>query len=57
MLAALPGHWQTYLRQASGDIIVHVHTDEAEHISDEVEELFTDPENHEWVLVACRPLP
>ncbi|MEO3867476.1 hypothetical protein ABGB18_01455 [Nonomuraea sp. B12E4] len=57
VLAALPGHWRTYLRQAIGDIIVHVHADRSEHIDNEVQELFADPANQEWVLVACRPLP
>ncbi|SDI19305.1 hypothetical protein [Nonomuraea jiangxiensis] len=57
VLAALPRHWQTYLRQAGGDIVVHVHTDESERVGDEVRKLFAGPENDEWVLVACRPLP
>lgn len=57
VLAAMPGHWRTHLRQAIGDIVVHVQTDQAENIGNEVKELFEDPENHEWVLVACRTLP
>ncbi|MFF5207105.1 hypothetical protein [Streptosporangium sp. NPDC000396] len=59
ILALLPRRWRKDLRQATGEIVIRVHTDECmtnAQIRAEVTEILTDPAVNDWELVTCHTL-
>ncbi|MGV9779609.1 hypothetical protein, partial [Streptosporangium sp. NPDC003464] len=59
ILALLPEKWRKDLRQATGDVVIRVHTDErvtSAQIRAEVIEALTDPAISHWELAACQTL-
>jgi hypothetical protein len=59
ILALLPRRWRKDLRQATGDIVIRVQTDEEitdAQIRDQVVDILTNPEISHWELVTCQPL-
>jgi hypothetical protein len=59
ILALLPGRWRKDLRQATGDIVIRVYTDDTvtnAQISAEVRAILTNPEVSHWELVTCHTL-
>ncbi|MFC6081806.1 hypothetical protein [Sphaerisporangium aureirubrum] len=59
ILALLPGRWRKDLRQATGDIVIRVQTDEdltSTEVRAEVKAVLTNPEISHWELVACHTL-
>ncbi|GAA3841761.1 hypothetical protein GCM10022226_75330 [Sphaerisporangium flaviroseum] len=60
ILALLPDHWRKNLRQANGEIIIRVETDDditTTQIQETVTEVLTDPAISHWRLRACHTLP
>lgn len=59
ILALLPERWRKDLRQATGDVVIRVHTDEdvtGAQIRAEAVEALTDPAISHWELADCHVL-
>ncbi|WP_433241137.1 hypothetical protein ACQPYK_35720 [Streptosporangium sp. CA-135522] len=59
ILALLPERWRKDLRQATGDVVIRVHTDEdvtSAQIRAEVVEALADPAISHWELATCHTL-
>ncbi|MDP9866431.1 MULTISPECIES: hypothetical protein [Streptosporangium] len=59
ILALLPEKWRKDLRQATGEIVIRIHTDEettSEQICAKVIEILADPAVNHWKLATCHIL-
>ncbi|MEO3813659.1 hypothetical protein ABGB17_32080 [Sphaerisporangium sp. B11E5] len=59
ILALLPPRWRKDLKQATGDIVIRVHTDEdltSAEVRAEVAAVLANPEVSHWRLVTCHTL-